>query len=499
MSKKYYLGIDQGTTGTTALLLDEEWNQVGRGYKEHTQYYPQPGWVEHDAMEIWDRLRESVEMGLGDAGITMDDIKCMGLDNQGETVVLWDNVTGKPVYRAIVWQDRRTARDADEIKAGYGDMIREKTGLVVDAYFSATKIKWIIDNVPGVQKDIERHRINAGTLDSWMIWKLTHGRVFVTDQSTASRTMLFNIHTGQWDDEILEILGIPKDILPEICDSAQVYGETDPLDFFGGRVKISGSTVDQQAALFGQACFTPGMVKTTYGTGAFMLMNTGSSPVYSQNGLLTTVGWGLDDHQMTFALDGGIYIAGAAVQWLRDKLKIIADAAETEAMAKAVEDTGGVYFVPAFAGLAAPHWDQYARGTIIGITGGTTREQLVRATLESEAYQVKDNLDVMERDSGIPIEVMRVDGGAVANEFLMQFQADILGIPVDVPVITETTALGAAYLAAYGIGDYESLEDLSSNWKLYKRYEPNMDDATRERLLHHWHKAVERAKDWDEN
>lgn len=496
---KYYMGIDQGTTGTTVLILDKEWNLCARGYKEHKQYFPKPGWVEHDSLEIWDKILESVEMAIEIAGVNVDDIACMGLDNQGETVVLWDNVTGMPVYNAIVWQDRRTAREADVIAEKYGEMIREKTGLVVDAYFSATKIKWVIENVPGVKEKIARGRINAGTLDTWMIWKLTHGRVFVTDQSTASRTMLFNVHTGQWDDDILEALDIPKEILPEIHDSAEVYGTTDPLDFFGARIPISGSVVDQQAALFGQACFEPGTVKTTYGTGCFMLMNTGDQPVYSENGLLTTVGWGIDEGKMTFALDGGIYIAGAAVQWLRDKLKIINNAAETEAIAESVPDTAGVFFVPAFSGLAAPHWDQYARGTIVGITGGTTREHIIRATLESMAYQVKDNLDVMVGDSGIPIEVMRVDGGAAVNDFLMQFQADILGIPVDVPEITETTALGAAYLAAYGVGEFKSLDEIKGKWKLKKRFEPKMDQETRDDLLKKWHRAVERAKDWEKD
>ena len=496
---KYYLGLDQGTTGTTALLLDEDWNFIARGYQEHTQYYPKPGWLEHDPMEIWDKILETVESAITQAEIKVDDICCMGLDNQGETIVLWDNVTGKPVYNAIVWQDRRTSREADKIAEKYGELIREKTGLIVDCYFGATKIKWIIDHVDGVKEKIKRGRINAGPMDSWMIWKLTHGRVFATDQSTASRTMLFNIHTGDWDNEILEILGIPREILPQIHDSASLFGTTDPLNFFGARIPISGSAVDQPAALFGQACFTPGTVKTTYGTGCFMLMNTGDTPVYSDNGLLTTVGWGLNNRHLTFALDGGIYIAGAAVQWLRDKLKIIQTPKETSDMAKSVPDTGGVYFVPAFSGLAAPYWDQYARGTMVGITGGTEREQIVRATLESIAYQVKDNLDIMTKDSGTPIEVMRVDGGIVANDFLMQFQADILGIPVDVPVITETTALGAAYLAAYGIGEFKNLDELASKWKLQKRYEPNMDPKLRDQLLHNWHRAVERAKNWEEN
>jgi len=495
--KKYYLGLDQGTTGTTALLLDENWDCLARVCREHTQFYPKPGWVEHDPLEIWNCILDAATMATKEAGISVVDITCVGLANQGETVMLWDKTTGIPVYNAIVWQDRRTSYQADEISIRHGEMIREKTGLVVDAYFSATKIKWIIDNVEGVKEKIDNGRVIAGTLDSWMIWKLTHGRVHITDSSTASRTMLLNIHTGQWDDEILEVFDIPKKILPEIHESAEVYGYTDPMSFFGAGIPISGSVVDQQAALFGQVCFKQGTVKTTYGTGCFMLMNTGDKPVYSSNGLLTTIGWKLNE-KITFALDGGVYITGAAVQWLRDGLKIIEKASQVEQLAKSVENTGGVYFVPAFTGLAAPHWDQYARGTIIGITGGTTREHIARATEESIAYQVKDNLDVMVKDSGIPIEVMRVDGGAVRDEFLMQFQADILGIPVDVPVITETTALGAAYLAAYGIGEFQDLNEIESKWKLYKRYEPKMSSETREKLLNEWHKAVERSKRWAE-
>ena len=497
MARKFYLGLDQGTTGTTALLLDENWKVAARGYKEHTQIFPNSGWVEHDPMEIWDAMLDSIDMALKEAGADSHEIACIGLDNQGETCMIWDKNTGKPVYNAIVWQDRRTARYADQLASQAGKMIREKTGLVVDAYFSATKIKWILENVPGVAERAKAGDLIAGTLDSWMIWKLTHGHVHVTDYSTASRTMMLNIHTGQWDDEILAAMDIPKNILPEICDSSTVYGYTDPLDFFGVKIPISGSAVDQQAALFGQTCFTSGSVKTTYGTGCFMLMNTGNKPVYSENGLLTTVAWGLNK-KITFALDGGIYIAGAAVQWLRDKLKLIAKASETEAMAVEAGNNGGVFFVPAFAGLAAPHWDQYARGTIVGLTGGATKEQIVRATLESVAYQVKDNLDVMNLDSKIPIKIMRVDGGMVANNFLMQFQADILGIPVDVPVITETTALGAAYLAAYGIGEFKNVDELKSKWQLAKRFEPKMSADERESLIHHWHKAVERSKDWEE-
>lgn len=495
--KKYYLGLDQGTTGTTVLVFDENWNSVSRGYKEHKQYYPQAGWVEHDPIEIWTAILDSVKMATDEAGITPSDLACIGLDNQGETVMLWDNLTGQPVCNAIVWQDRRTARMVDEIAKTHGDVIREKTGLIPDAYFSGTKIKWIIENVEGVREKIANNRICAGTLDSWMIWKLTHGRTFVTDPSTASRTMLFNIHTADWDDEILEILNIPRSILPEIRNSAEIYEYTDPLDFFGAKIPISGSVVDQQAALFGQTCFDAGAVKTTYGTGCFMLMNTGDKPVYSENGLLTTVAWGLDG-KLSFALDGGIYITGAAVQWLRDGLKIIDTAPQSEALATAVKDSGGVFFVPAFAGLAAPHWDQYARGMMIGITGGTTREHVVRATLESIAYQVKDNFDVMEKDSGIKIERMAVDGGTTNNDFLMQFQADILGIPVEVPVINDTTALGAAYIAAYGIGEFSDLNDLKKNWKLKKRFEPNMSADQRESLLYEWHRAVERCKNWEE-
>lgn len=498
MAKKYYLGMDQGTTGTTTLLLDEKWNLVARGYKEHSQHYPHPGWVEHDPMEIWESVLESINMALDIAGAKPNEIACIGLDNQGETVMLWDKETGIPVYNAIVWQDRRTARYADAMTELYGSQIREKTGLMIDAYFSATKIKWIIDNVPGVKEKIKAGKILAGTLDSWVIWKMTHGRVHVTDPSTASRTMLMNIHTGKWDQDILDIFEIDRKILPEICDSSTVYGYTDPLDFFGASIPIAGSVVDQQAALFGQACYTPGSIKCTYGTGCFMLMNTGDKPVYSKNGLLTTVAWSLNN-KMTFALDGGIYITGAATQWLRDGLKIIKNAGETEQMAYDAKSNGGVYFVPAFAGLAAPHWDSYARGTMLGITGGTTREHIVRATLESTAYQVKDNLDVMNLDASIPIKIMRVDGGAVKNNFLMQFQSDILGIPVDVPVINDTTPLGAAYLAALGIGDYKDINELAGNWKLAKRFEPKMSVDERETLLYNWHKAVERAKNWVED
>lgn len=493
---KYFIGLDQGTTGTTALILNENWDIHSRGYLEHKQYYPKPGWVEHDPMEIWEKTQLAVKQALDLGGISISDVKTIGIDNQGETVMVWNKNTGKPVYNAIVWQDRRTAKNADELRNKMGEAIKKKTGLVVDAYFSALKIKWILENVPNAREEAERGELLAGTLDTWLIWKMTGGKLHITDYSTASRTMLLNINTGKWDEDILDDLNIPKNMLAQISSSSMLYGYTDPNSFLGGKVAIAGSVVDQQAALFGQACFEPGTVKTTYGTGCFMLMNTGNKIVNSENGLLTTVAWGLDN-KMTFALDGGVYITGAAIQWLRDGVKIIDNAAQTEELATSVKDTGGVYFVPAFVGLAAPYWDQYARGTMVGITAGTTRAHIVRATLESIAFQVNEILQVMKKDSGINIDVMRVDGGAVVNKFLMQFQADILGIPVDVPVINETTALGAAYLGALGAGEFNSLNELSNKWRLLKRYEPQMSKDERETLCAKWRRAVERARNWN--
>lgn len=493
---KYYIGLDQGTTGTTALILNENWDIHSKGYLEHKQYYPKPGWVEHDPMEIWKKTQLAVKQALDLGGISINDVKTIGIDNQGETVMVWNKNTGKPIYNAIVWQDRRTAKNADELRDKMGEDIKKKTGLVVDAYFSALKIKWILENVPNAREEAERGELLAGTLDTWLIWKMTGGKLHITDYSTASRTMLLNINTGKWDEDILDELNIPKNMLAQISSSSMLYGYTDANCFLEGKVAIAGSVVDQQAALFGQACFEPGTVKTTYGTGCFMLMNTGNKIVNSENGLLTTVAWGLDN-KMTFALDGGVYITGAAIQWLRDGVNIIDNAAQTEKLAASVKDTGGVYFVPAFVGLAAPYWDQYARGTIIGITAGTTRAHIVRATLESIAFQVNEILQVMKKDSGIDIGVMRVDGGAVVNKFLMQFQADILGIPVDVPVINETTALGAAYLGALGAGEFNSLNELSNKWKLLKRYEPQMSKDERETLCAKWRRAVERARNWD--
>ena len=491
---KYYLGIDQGTTGTTSIVFDEEWNICGKGYVEHKQYYPKPGWVEHDPIEIWEKTKESVATALIQAGINANDLRSIGLDNQGETCMAWDKKTGKPIYNAIVWQDRRTAKRADELKEKYNELIAKRTGLTIDAYFSALKIKWILDNISEAKEKADKGDLLVGTLDTWLLWKMTGGEIYVTDSSTASRTMLFNLHTNQWDDEILNIIGIEKSILPQIKDSAKIYGYTS-LEFIDAKIPIAGSVVDQAAALFGQACFDKGSVKTTYGTGCFMLMNTGDKPIVSENGLITTAVWSLDN-KITYALDGGVYIGGAAVQWLRDGLEIIKSADETEALAKSVPNTGGIYFVPAFTGLAAPYWDQYARGTIIGITGGTRREHIVRATLEAIAYQVAENLEVMQEDSGIKIETMRADGGAVVNEFLMQFQADVLGIPVDVPVINETTALGAAYLSALGVGDFNSVKEINSNWKLNKRYVPSIDKDQRESMIEQWKKAVQRATNW---
>ena len=429
------------------------------------------------------------------AGAAPSDILCVGIDHEGESVMLWDKVTGQPVYNAIVWQDRRTTAEAEAIAARYGDLIREKTALMVDSYFSALKIRWLLHNVPAARELLARDRLLCGTMDTWLVWKMTGGAVHATDTSTGSRTMLMNLQSGDWDQEVLDILDIPRAILPPIGPSAGDYGRCVAEAFCGITAPISGVLVDQQAALFGQTCFQPGTVKTTYGTGCFMLMNTGDRPVQSPSGLLTIVGWNMGG-KTTYALDGGIYISGAATQWLRDGLKIITKASETEAMALAAGGNNGVYFVPAFTGLAAPYWDSYARGTMVGITGGTTREHIVRATLESTAYQVSDVLRAMENDSGVPITAMRCDGGAVANNFLMQFQSDILNIPVLIPEITDTTALGAAFMAAIGAGFVNSTDELQSNWRLSRSFEPKMSADERQSLLQEWHRAVERARDW---
>lgn len=496
MPKKYFIGLDQGTTGITALLLDENWDAVARGYKEISQIYPCAGWVEHDAEEIWQCTCETVRQVITAAGLTAQDtIACIGIDHEGESVVLWDRETGIPIYNAVIWQDRRTSQMADELKQKHQQMILDKTGLIVDAYFSATKIQWILQNVERAKELAQSGRLLAGTMDTWLVWKMTGGRVHITDASTASRTMLFNIHTGSWDQDLLDLMEIDRRILPEVCDSAQLYGYTDPEAFLGLKVAISGVLVDQQAALFGQTCLSPGTVKTTYGTGCFMLMNTGETPTHSENGLLTSVAWQLNGKR-TYCLDGAIYISGAAIQWLRDGLKIVSSASETERRARSVQDTNGVYFVPSFTGLAAPYWDSYARGTMVGITAGTTQEHIIRAALEATAYQVKDVLDHMVQDTNVPISVMRCDGGATANGFLMQFQSDILGIPLDIPKITETTALGAAYMAALGVGEFSSPEEICKNWVLDRCFEPRMSTDQRESMMFNWHRAVERARNW---
>ena len=491
---KYYLGLDQGTTGVTAILFDESWHQAARGYREIRQIYPRSGWVEHDAADIWEAACFAAQQAMDAAGATGDDILCIGLDHEGESVMLWDKVTGQPLYHTLVWQDRRTAEAAEALAASHGDLIRERTGLAVDSYFSALKLRWLLDNVPAAQDLLAQNRLAAGNMDAWLAWNITGG-AHVTDPSTASRTMLMNLTSCDWDEEVLALLDIPRSILPEIRDSASLFGCAAPDRFCGISAPLTGMLNDQQAALFGQTCFDAGDVKTTYGTGCFMLMNTGSKPVLSAEGLVTTVAWRIGG-EVTYALDGGVYISGAATQWLRDGLKIIEKASQTEAMARSVADSGGVYFVPAFTGLAAPYWDSYARGMMIGITGGTRREHIVRATLESTAYQVSDLLRAMEKDSGAAIRAMRCDGGAVVNGFLMQFQSDILDLPVHIPQITDTTALGSAFMAALGAGYVSSTEELRRCWQLAKTYSPQMDAAAREAALNEWHRAVERCRGW---
>ena len=491
----YYLGLDQGTTGTTALLLNESWDQIARGHAEIHQSYPKAGWVEHDPVELYDSLIEAAAQALRSVGANAQEIRCIGLDNQGETIVVWDKHSGQPVYPAIVWQDRRTAEEVDRLNKQYGPIFQESTGLKLDSYFGATKIRWILQNVPLARELLAQHRLAAGTTDTWMIWKLTNGREFVTDCVTAGRTCLMNLERRKWDEQLLSILEIPREILPEIRENACPFGCTSPETFLDAEIPITASIADQQAALLGQACCTPGSVKTTYGTGCFMLMNTGSKPFPVQNGLLSTLAW-VEHGQASYALDGGIYIAGAAVQWLRDGLGIIQSAAQADAMALSVPDNGGISFVPAFSGLAAPHWDSYARGTITGITAGVKAEHLARATLEAEAYQVRDILELLEQSTGMHISSMRVDGGWTASRFLMQFQADLLGIPVEIPVIQETTALGSAYLAALGLGDLSHIGETAELWRCHKRYEPNMSEDCRSALMDQWHRAVERSLSW---
>lgn len=489
---KYIMALDLGTTSCRCIIFDKNGRICSAAQKEFTQYFPQPGWVEHDAEEIWATQTGLMYEAMSKIDITINEIAGIGITNQRETTVLWDKETGRPVHKAIVWQCRRTAGYCDELKKlGMAEFFRSKTGLVLDAYFSATKLRWLLDNAIGARERAEKGELLFGTVDSWIIWKLTGGKVHVTDYSNASRTMLFNIHTLKWDEEILRVLKIPQQILPEVKPSSHVYGYTDSK-LFGREVPIAGAGGDQQCALFGQTCFERGEVKNTYGTGGFMLMNTGTAPVNSHNGLVTTIAWGVDD-KVEYALEGSIFVAGAAVQWLRDELGLIRDAAESEVLAKSVPDANGCYVVPAFVGLGAPHWDQYARGAIVGLTRGVNRNHIVRATLESIAYQVNDVLTAMQEDSGMPITSLRVDGGACDNDFLMQFQADILNTSVVRPYCIETTAMGAAYLAGLAVGYWRSKEEILANHVIAAEFKPQMGQAKRENLLQGWHNAVKAA------
>jgi len=494
----YILALDQGTTSSRALLFDREGRVQGVAQKELTQIYPKAGWVEHDPMEIWGAQSGVAREVLEKHGVKPSQVAAIGITNQRETTVVWHRHTGKPIYNAIVWQCRRTADLCHELKArGLEETMKSRTGLVVDAYFSATKIRWILDYVPGAQALAEKGDLLFGTMDTWLIWNLTRGKVHVTDYSNASRTMLFNIHDKQWDTTILEALNIPEAMLPEVKDSSCVYGHTDAMTFGGANIPIAGAAGDQQAALFGQGCFQPGMGKNTYGTGCFMLMNTGEKPITSNHGLLTTIAWGLDG-QVTYALEGSIFVGGAVVQWLRDELRLIRDAAETEYLASRVADTNGVYLVPAFVGLGAPHWDMHARGAIVGLTRGVKGEHLVRAALEAIAYQTRDIVEAMEEDAAIAVPVLKVDGGAVVNNFLMQFQADILNVPVERPETIESTALGAAYLAGLAVGFWKNQQEIEGLRQVERVFQPDMEEAQRARLFRNWRRAVKRSLQWEE-
>ncbi len=494
--EKYILSFDAGTTSSRAIIFNKKGQIINVAQKEFQQIYPKAGWVEHDPMEIWASqsgvAREVLEM----SAIRPDQIVGIGITNQRETTLVWDKNTGKPVYNAIVWQCRRTASYCERLKEkGWIDKIRDKTGLVVDAYFSATKIAWILDNVEGAREKAERGDLLFGTVDTWLVWNLTRGKVHVTDYSNASRTMLFNIKDLKWDDEILDVLNIPKAMMPEVKDSSCIYGYTDEHTYGGARIPIAGIAGDQQAALFGQNCFKPGMVKNTYGTGCFVLMNTGQEMIRSKNGLLTTIAWGLDG-KVSYALEGSVFIAGAAIQWLRDELRLVYDSPQSEYYANKIEDTDGVVVVPAFTGLGAPYWDMYARGGIFGLTRGTKREHLVRATLESLAYQSKDVIEAMQEDAKIPLAYLRVDGGASANNFLMQFQADMLNTEVHRPRTLETTSLGAAYLAGLAVGYWKDLDEISEDFSIDRTFKPQMSQEKRDKNYKYWKKAIERSMDW---
>jgi glycerol kinase len=495
---RYVLALDQGTTSSRAILFDAAGSVVATAQREFTQHYPQPGWVEHDAEEIWSTQLQVAKEALIRAGASWREVAAIGITNQRETTVVWDRLTGRPVAPAIVWQCRRTADFCRTLQqAGWEEPVRSKTGLVVDAYFSGTKVKWILDNTPGVRDRAARGEILFGTIDTWLLWKLSGGQVHATDYSNASRTMLFNIHELRWDEELLKELGVPAAMLPEVRPSSGLFGMTDPA-LFGGAIPLAGVAGDQQAALFGQACFAPGMAKNTYGTGCFLLMNTGARPVTSTQGLLTTIAWGVGN-QVEYALEGSVFIAGAAIQWLRDELGIIRTAAETEALAASLHDTGGVYLVPAFVGLGTPYWDAYARGTLVGLTRGTGRAHLVRAALEAIAYQTRDVLDAMLQDAALELQSLRVDGGAARNNFLLQFQADLLDRPVQRPANVETTATGAAYLAGLATGLWSSRDEISRRWQAEQTYQPAMGAIQQARLYSGWKRAVERSRNWVES
>ncbi len=495
MGQKYVMALDAGTTSNRAIIFDVDSKIVGVAQKEFTQHFPQPGWVEHDAEEIWSSMHEVMREALEQSGLVASDIAAIGITNQRETAVVWDRATGRPIYNAIVWQSRQTADICEDLKRqGLVDEFKEKTGLVIDAYFSGTKVKWILDHVEGARARAEKGELAFGTIDTWLLWKLTGGKEHKTDYSNASRTLMFNIKTLEWDEALLKHLTVPKSLLPEVRPSSEVYGHTIP-SIIGASVPVAGMAGDQQSALFGQNCFLPGEAKNTYGTGCFLLMNTGTDICMSKNGLVTTIAWGLDG-KVEYALEGSIFVGGSAIQWLRDGLRLVDSAPDSEWVAKKVPDAGGVYMVPAFVGLGAPYWDMNARGMIIGLTRGTTKAHIVRATLDSLAYQTRDVLGAMEADSGNRLAALKVDGGAVANNLLMQFQADLLGVPVDRPQITETTALGAAYLAGLATGVWASKEELKKSWQLDTRFTPALDKKDADKLYKGWRKAVKHAANW---
>ena len=494
---RYVMALDAGTTSNRCILFNQKGEMCSVAQKEFPQYFPVAGWVEHDASEIWQTQLQVAREAMAKVGATADDIAAIGITNQRETTILWDRKTGQPIAHAIVWQCRRTADFTEKLKndnPGIVDTFRAKTGLVIDPYFSGTKIRWLLDNVEGAREKANKGELAFGTVDSWLIWKLTKGKVHVTDYSNASRTLLFNINTLQWDEELCKILDIPMSILPEAKPSSFIYGETDP-EFFGGPIRIAGAAGDQQAALFGQTCFNPGEAKNTYGTGCFMLMNTGEKPIFSKNGLLTTIAWGLDG-KVNYALEGSVYVAGAAIQWLRDELRIVDTSPDSEYFATQVKDTNGCYVVPAFTGLGAPHWDPYARGMITGITRGVNKYHIIRATLESLAFQTNDVLHAMELDSGIHLAALKVDGGACKNNFLMQFQSDIINAPVHRPQCVETTAMGASYLAGLAVGYWSGKEDVIKNWAIDKEFKPEMTDDVRAKEIKGWNQAVKATFGW---